>query len=1247
MRAIAAPPRAFEKARPAGGRRARRGARRGAAGSSRARGEGAPARAATPPSLLAPPVVITIGPACHDVDTLAALLEAGATAARCDLTWGPLGFHRAALANLNAAMARTRRLCAVLLDTSGREIYVDRSTALAVDASGWPVHGVDVDVAAGDTVRLVCGATAPSRRGAPTPPPAGAAADSTVPSIVTLDVSYGGLAAMAAAGDTIVVGRYLATGSEETSVYLTATAVDGDTITATAANAASLGGLLTVFHCERAAAGLANAQNDLPALCGEDREAIAALVAEYEVDFVSLSFTRSVADVAECRDFLDGLPDGGGTATRILAKLETRQSLLEFDAILDAADGVILSRGNLGLDAPPEKMALIQKAAAAAANRAGKPILMTRVVDTMVTAPRPTRAEATDVANAVLDGVDAILLGAETLRGKHPVATVATVLAICRQAEAVFDHAGHFDRVMLDAVAADEGWSPDAVAALGLARGASSASLDAEPLTPSGSFPRLASRGAALGAAPSSGGLSTGSPPYLSRLEAVASSAVRAAAKVRAALILVYTQSGQAAQLVAKYRPPTPIVALVIPRLSSDGMTWRLEGRSVARQSLIVRGLLPVLAAPAPSSESLLEESIVMASTFGLVAPGDHVVVVQMMRDSFAIKIVTGERGARRRGGVVAVFRAPFRRPPTPRAPPPVSSRRRRFLHRQDSPQIPARPHEGDRGRVGHDGDARRRLRPRRGDRRRRRQAPPAPRVWVGRRRAGGTDVHGVHDGAVVDVRGDGGGGGRVRGVDEARAREGAAPRVSFFSLQSSPLDLVRQRGPHAVVVAAVVVRHRERDGGARGAARRRGRLLFTIPFLALLALIVVCERPVGGIHQGGQQGVARRRPPRCFNRRAQRRRQPRPRRRAAPHFRQRARRKRERGEQVAVGGGEEVARRESRAQRRERAPRRGRRQPAGELGRQFGRLATRGRGGGVGQGRRVRHHDERRQRQRGRRAARERHAPHARRRAGLGQGRNGQAVRFPGGGPQGGQGGEGRPKAAVVGDNEKGVRTLALDASEGVGQQAREPHRPLGHDERNARVDAAAREVRRAPVDRRARRADGDERGGGAGAGQPRSERARQAGCGAGRGERRRPPLHTLDPHRHPSLHQRRHQVQARVDCGPRGRRVHARDEVAGDARAALGRRGLAPRRAVGHGDAGVEGFRHRVRAPRGFGVAALRGRERERPRVERGGARREQRGSHSRDRRGLRARGVVAALCGLLAAGACVGQRDAVVGD
>ena len=314
------------------------------------------------------------------------------------------------------------------------------------------MHVHSFDVKAGDSVVLRCGVPADETQGTE------ACSPTKSGSSVVLPLSYAGLTTMASPGDAIVLGRYLATGAEETSVYLTVAAVDGDAISCVASNAASLGGLLTVFHTERSEDGLANMQNDLPVLCPEDKQMISALASEFEIDFVSLSFTRSGDDVASARDFLDAVPAGACSTTKILAKLETRQSLFNFAEIASTADGVILSRGNLGLDVLPEKMALCQKAVALACNRLGKPALMTRVVDTMVSAPRPTRAEATDVANAVLDGVDGILLGAETLRGKHPVASVSTVLAICRQAEAVFDHSRHFEQLMSEALDAEEGY---------------------------------------------------------------------------------------------------------------------------------------------------------------------------------------------------------------------------------------------------------------------------------------------------------------------------------------------------------------------------------------------------------------------------------------------------------------------------------------------------------------------------------------------------------------------------------------------------------------------------------------------------------------------------------------------------------------------------------------------------------------------------------------------------------------------
>ncbi|GIL72321.1 hypothetical protein Vretifemale_2686, partial [Volvox reticuliferus] len=134
------------------------------------------------------------------------------------------------------------------------------------------------------------------------------------------------------------------------------------------------------------------------------------------------------------------------------------------------------------------------------------------------------------------------------------------------------------------------------------------------------------------------GGGPTG--PYMGKLESIASSAVRAAEKVKASLIVVYTHTSRVASLVAKYRPPMPILTLVVPRLTSDGLRWQLQGRGHARQCLLVRGLLPMLSAPGPSGDEVLEEAIAMASRLGLVGPGHHVVVVERVHDAFCLKIV-------------------------------------------------------------------------------------------------------------------------------------------------------------------------------------------------------------------------------------------------------------------------------------------------------------------------------------------------------------------------------------------------------------------------------------------------------------------------------------------------------------------------------------------------------------------------------------------------------------------------------
>uniref|UniRef100_A0A0E0MCF8 Pyruvate kinase n=1 Tax=Oryza punctata TaxID=4537 RepID=A0A0E0MCF8_ORYPU len=366
-----------------------------------------------------------------------------------------------------------------------------------------------------------------------------------------LPINFSGLAKALKPGATIFVGQYLFTGSETTSVWLEVSEVKGDDVVCVIKNSATLAGSLFTLHCSQI-------HIDLPTLSDEDKEA---------------------------REFLSKL--GDLSQTQIFAKIENVEGLNHFDEILQVADGIILSRGNLGIDLPPEKVFLFQKSALHKCNMAGKPAVVTRVVDSMTDNLRPTRAEATDVANAVLDGSDAILLGAETLRGLYPVETISIVGKICAEAEKVFNQDLYFKRTV---------------------------KYVGEPMT---------------------------------HLESIASSAVRAAIKVKASVIICFTSSGRAARLIAKYRPTMPVLSVVIPRLKTNQLRWSFTGAFEARQSLIVRGLFPMLADPrhpaestSATNESVLKVALDHGKASGVIKSHDRVVVCQKVGDSSVVKII-------------------------------------------------------------------------------------------------------------------------------------------------------------------------------------------------------------------------------------------------------------------------------------------------------------------------------------------------------------------------------------------------------------------------------------------------------------------------------------------------------------------------------------------------------------------------------------------------------------------------------
>ncbi|CAO2822310.1 unnamed protein product [Amaranthus hypochondriacus] len=490
-------------------------------------------------------VMATLGPKSQSVETIEACLKAGMSVARFDFSCCDIDYHQAIIDNLRIASRNVNKLCAVMLDTVGPEILISNKT------------GNPIELKADDLVTITPDIT-------------------KEPSAQVLPINYAGLAMEVKKGDTVFIGQYLFTGSETTSVWLEVSETNGTDIICQVKNSAKLTGFNFNLHISRV-------QVNLPTLTDVDKEIISTWGSHNNIDIISLHYTRHADDIRQVRAFLAAQNLHG---TQIFAKVETVEGLKHFDEILKESDGVILARGNLGIDLPPEKVFLFQKSAAYRCNMAGKPLIITRVVDSMAGNLRPTRAEATDVANAVLDGADGILLGGETFGGLYPVEAIKTVRKICAEAEYVYNQALNYKRIVKYA---------------------------GEPL---------------------------------SHPESVASSAARIAVKVQAAMIAVFTSSGAAARLIAKYRPPIPVFAIVTPRVSSNSVKWRLTGSMQARQLLGVRGVFPILASTESahlgvvSEESVLKLALHHGKLLGLLRPKDKVVVFQKVGDSSVVKIV-------------------------------------------------------------------------------------------------------------------------------------------------------------------------------------------------------------------------------------------------------------------------------------------------------------------------------------------------------------------------------------------------------------------------------------------------------------------------------------------------------------------------------------------------------------------------------------------------------------------------------
>jgi pyruvate kinase len=324
-------------------------------------------------------LVCTLGPA--SASRVAELLAAGMDVARINCSHGTRQEHDSLLASVRRAAEQAGRPVGVLVDLSGPKVRLGRFAAGAVElaAGRWFVLRAD---------------------------PASAGDEEGV------STSHPGLAAELEPGDRVLLS--------DGEVELRVEATTGDVLTEV-----MQGGRVR----SRAGVNVPAERLGLPAIGQKDRADVAwALSAG--VDLVAQSFVRRAEDVAELRELL------GRDGPRIVAKVETRAAVEDAARIVEASDALMVARGDLGVEASPEEIPVLQKELVFGARIAGVPaVVATQMLESMVDSPRPTRAEVGDVANAVFEGADAILLSAETAIGSHPVEAAATAVRIATVAE--------------------------------------------------------------------------------------------------------------------------------------------------------------------------------------------------------------------------------------------------------------------------------------------------------------------------------------------------------------------------------------------------------------------------------------------------------------------------------------------------------------------------------------------------------------------------------------------------------------------------------------------------------------------------------------------------------------------------------------------------------------------------------------------------------------------------------------------